>query len=211
MLSQTNPAHGKDVAMRRKIATLLGAVTVAGVMSLSMPVASAQTPGYPPGPCIPGNRVENLGSRAIGSTFTIRMVTQCLWDPGFTVNLTVNGQAAGSKTADGASSINVSVTVLSATQLSINDPILVSGGCGNNRVVGTSPSSAAGGAIETFTATFNVDCGRPAATAGAVGGIGGIAFTGANILKWGGFALVLMAGGWLLVGVSRRRRSAPDA
>lgn len=52
-----------------------------------MPMASAQT-GYPPGPCVPGNVVVDYGTRAIGETFTIRMVTKCLWDPGNTVDVT---------------------------------------------------------------------------------------------------------------------------
>ncbi len=193
--------------MRRKIATLLGAATVAGIMSLSMPMASAQV-GYPAGRCVPANVVQDYGTRAIGETFNIRMVTQCLWDPGSAVNLTVNGQPAGTKIAAGDSSITVNVTVLSATQLSVNDPI-VKGGCGENRAVGSSPSSAAGGAMETYTALFRVNCGAAPAKASTVSG--GVAFTGANILKWGGIALVLTAGGWLLVGLSRRRRTDPTA
>ncbi len=192
--------------MRRKIATLLGTVMVAGVMSLSMPVASAQV-GYPPGPCVPGNVVVDYGTRVIGETFNIRMVTKCLWDPGDTVNITVNDQPAGSKIIDAGSGVTVNVTVSSATQLSINDPILVKGGCGENKAVGVSPSSAAGGALESYTALFRVNCAAAPARASAVPG--SVAFTGANILKWGGIALVLMAGGWLLVGLSRRRRANP--
>ncbi|MGI9080264.1 MAG: hypothetical protein ACR2GF_05525 [Acidimicrobiales bacterium] len=70
-------------------------------------------------------------------------------------------------------------------------------------------SAAAGGAMESYTALFRVNCQAAAATAGSVPG--GVAFTGANVVKWGGIALVLMAGGWLLVGIARRRRVTPSA
>ncbi len=193
--------------MRRRVVSLMAAFAVAGVMSLSMPAATAQV-GYPPGPCTPANTVFDAGSHAIGSTFTISLVTHCLWDPGNTVTLTVNGQAAGTKIVDGASGVTVNITVVSATQLAINDPILVSGGCGENKVVGVSSSSAASGANETSTAVFRVSC-PGAARTGSVSG--GIAFTGANILRWGGIALAMVAGGWLLVVFARRRRANPTA
>jgi len=194
--------------MRRKIATLLGTVMVAGVMSVSMPAATAQV-GYPPGPCTPGNVVVDYGTRVIGETFNIRMVTKCLWNPGDTINLTVNGQPAGAKVVDGGSGITVNVTVSSATELSINDPVVVRGGCGENSAVGVSPSAAAGGVTESYTARFRVNCAAAPTKASSVPG--GIAFTGANILKWGGIALVLMVAGWFLVGVTRRRRTDPTA
>jgi len=193
--------------MRRKIATLLGTLMVVGVMTLSIPVASAQT-GYPPGPCTAGDTFIDAGTHAVGETFTIRLATICLWQPGAGIATTVNGQFVGTKTADASSAVFVNVTVLSPTQLSIDDPVLVSAQCGQNTAVGVGPTAE--GQTETATAVFNINCG--AGTAARAGSVpGGVAFTGANILKWGGIALVLLVGGWFLVGIARRRRTDPSS
>ncbi len=191
--------------MRRRIATLTGALLVAGVLSAFVPAASAQV-GYPPGPCPPANTVVDAGAHAIGSTFSVHLVPPCVWDPGSAVSITVNNQAAGTKVAEADGGVTINITVVSATQLSING-VLVNGQCGPNQAVATGRSSIANGATESVTANFRVIC--PAAPA-AASTVGGVAFTGANILKWGGIAAVLMIAGWLLVGVSRRRRTNPS-
>ncbi|HEX8771097.1 MAG TPA: hypothetical protein VF711_10060, partial [Acidimicrobiales bacterium] len=98
-------------------------------------------------------------------------------------------------------------TVVSATQLSVDDPVSVTGQCGGNTVVATGPSAAAGGSTVTQSAGFTVSC--PAATATA--SKGAVAFTGANIAKWSAGALVLVAGGFGLVLMSRRRKSDSSA
>jgi hypothetical protein len=195
--------------MRRKVAALTGTLLVAGLMSMFMPAANAQV-GYPPGPCVPGNITIDAGAHAIGTTFSVRLQPLCAWDPGSPVTLTVDGTDVPGKIADAGGGVTVTVTVLSATQLSIDDPVLVASQCGANQMTGSGRSSAAAGAIDTATAKFRVIC-PAAAGAAQAGAVSGVAFTGANILKWAGIALVMIVGGWLLVGIARRRRANPTA
>lgn len=190
--------------MRRKILSLTAALaTVFGAMALGIPAASAQTTPTYPGQCNVTTGSVNAGSHAIGEKFTLTLAPTCVFDPGSAVTVTVNGQAVGTKTASASGTISVTITITSATQLSIDDPTLVTGQCGNNTVVGTGTSSVAASTV-TQSASFTVSC--PAATASATTGT--VAFTGANIARWSAAALVLVGAGFGLVVFSRRRRSS---
>ena len=166
--------------------------------------AGAQT-GYPPGACTPISSAQDAGAHNIGDVFTVRMTPVCLFDPGSTVGISVNGQGIGTKAADAGGGVNVQVRVVSATQLEINP--LVAGQCGANNIVATGPSSAARAQV-THTANFTVLC--PGVTpAKAV--TGRVAFTGDNLLRWGGGAALLVALGGVLLVAARRRSRAQSA
>lgn len=190
--------------MRRSLPAFL-ATLVVGLSVLALaPPASAQV-GYPPPVCPAGDTVIDAGTHAIGETFVVRLQPLCLWDPGSPVTVTVNGQSVGVKIADAGGGVNVTITVLSATELSIDDPVLVRGGCGDNNASGIGFSSAAGRDVRA-TALFRVVCPAPAPARAAARA--GVAFTGANVLRWSLIAAGLLGLGAVFVVVARRRRES---
>ena len=193
--------------MRRKGLRVIAAVAafVSGLALIWVPEVSAQT-GYPPGVCTPVTSAQDAGAHNIGDVFTVRMVPVCLFDAGAIVGISVNGQGIGTKAADAGGGVSLQVRVVSATQLEIDDPVTVAGQCGANNIVATGPSSAARAQV-THTANFTVLC-PGAQPASAVRGR--VAFTGANLLRWGAIALVLIAAGAFFVYADRRRARARD-
>ena len=192
--------------MKRLALRFVTAVTTlfCAVAFLIVPEAGAQT-GYPPGVCTTPNGSQHEGDFNIGASFTARLQPICLWDVGSLVNLTVNGQGIGTKEADAGGGINVAVRVVSQTSVEIDDPITVAAQCGVNTIVGSGVSN---GTPVTQTATFTILC--PGGAAKAVRGK--VAFTGDNLLRWGGGAAVLVAlGGVLLVTARRRSRVSTGA
>ncbi len=193
--------------MRRKHFSLTAALAiVSGALVFTAP-AQAQT-GYP-GQCSPTAGSVNVGSHNVGDSFRVLLAPTCVFTPGAAVTVTVNNQPVGTKTADANGAVSVSITVVSATQLSIDDPVLVTGQCGANTVVGSGPSSVANSNV-TQSASFTVNC-PAAATVTPTASKGTVAFTGANIAKWSAGALVLVAGGFGLLLMSRRRRGQGSA
>jgi hypothetical protein len=191
--------------MRRKVLHIAAvlAVSLGGLLTLTAPAAGAQT-GYPPGVCNVTIGSQDAGTHAVGEAFSIVLAPVCIWDPGSVVGIVVNGQSVGTKAASANGTVTVNVVVASPTVLTINDPVNVAGHCGTNTVVGSGHSSAAGGATVTQTASFRVVCPTPPARAVQ----GRVAFTGANIARWGAIALALLAVGSLLVVADRRRAKA---
>ncbi|HUQ63691.1 MAG TPA: hypothetical protein VM121_08055 [Acidimicrobiales bacterium] len=188
--------------MRWRIFSLTAALAiVSGAMALAAPGASAQT-GYQ-GQCNATTGSSNAGSHNIGETFTVQLAPTCVWTPGSAVTVNVNGVPIPGKVANAAGLVSVTITVVSATQLSVDDPVSVASQCGSNSVVGVGQSSVAGGATVTHSAGFTVNC--AASTAKATTGT--VAFTGANVAKWSAAAFVLLAAGFALVLVTRRRKS----
>ena len=194
--------------MRRQAFRIFAALaaSLGGMLVVLVPAAGAQT-GYPPGACTATVGSQDAGAHAIGSSFSVVLAPTCALSPGALVSIVVNGQAVGTKAAAANGTVTVNVTVASATQLIINDPVTVAGQCGTNTIVATGPSAAAGGATVTQTATFTVLCPTGVAVATPVSR-GRVAFTGANVLRWGAVALVLLAVGALLVVADRRRAKA---
>lgn len=167
---------------------------LAGVTS---PVAAQP---YPPGPCT--NPSANFaGTFAIGSTVRFTVPPVCAWDPGATVAVTVNGVTVPGKVASANGTTTVLITIVSATELSIDDQILAPARCGTNTIVGVASSSAARGP-STHTTTFNIDC--PGAKA-AKPSRGGVALTGANVARWSAIALGLVLVGGLFLALDRRK------
>jgi len=169
----------------------------------------AQT-GYPP-TCNVADIPQGAGTHNVGETFQVVVSPSCVFTPGSTVAVSVNGTSVGTKTANASGFVSVTVRIVSATQLEIDDPISVVARCGANSVVATGSSQAAAGRGVTQTATFNINCG----TAGGGGGSGAatsvkgsVAFTGANIAKWAAVALALIGVGAVLVVADRRRGRA---
>ena len=148
---------------------------------------------------------QDVGGVNVGASFTVRIQPVCLFDVGSLVSLNVNGQGIGTKEADVSGGINVAVRVVSQTTIEIDDPITVTAQCGANTIVATGESN---GTPVTQTASFTILCpGGGAAKAVR----GRVAFTGANLLRWGGGAAVLVALGVVLLVTARRRSRATSA
>ncbi len=190
--------------MRRRTLTLSGSfVAVAGLLLFLVgPGAAAQTVGYPPGTCATTNGTQDAGNHAVGDTFTVTLSPVCLFAPGSSVAIVVNGISVTSKTADNSGFVSVTIKVNSQSELLIEDPVSVGGQCGANRVVATGPSAVAGARVDQ-TATFGILCAATAAPKATAG----VAFTGANILRWTAIAVALVLLGSLLIVADRRRRS----
>ena len=131
--------------------------SVAVVMWLVVPSASAQT-GYPPGSCTPLNGSQFAGNASVGQTFTVRATPTCVFTAGALVTVVVNGVSVPGKVAAADGSVSVTVTVVSPTQLSTDDPVLTPAFCGLNTITAAGPSAVAGGQTVTQTVTFNVIC-----------------------------------------------------
>ena len=172
------------------------------------PAASAQT-GYPPGPCTAVTGSQHVGTVTVGQRFVVQVAPTCLFTPGTPVTVTVNGVNIPGKTAEAGGFVLVDITVLSTTQLSIDDPVLTPAICGINTVTARGASNTAQGGVSTQTATFTLNC--PAAISLPVAGpatpvAGRLSLTGANTLRYMAVAMALVAAGSLALVVTRRRR-----
>jgi len=179
---------------------------MAGALALMAAPASAQT-GYPPGLCTPVSGTQSVGNVNIGQRFVLQLAPTCLFTPGTPLTVTVNNAPIPGKTAEATGIALVDVTVVSATQLSIDDPILVPAICGTNTVVASGASQSAQGGRSTQTATFTLNCPSVPVTTVTSGGI--LSRTGASSLRYGAVALALVMVGSLTVVATRRRRADP--
>jgi len=195
--------------MRRTQAMAVLVVLLTGVLLLVAPAAPAQT-GYPPGPCTTVTGSQHVGSVNIGDRFVVQLAPTCLFTPGIPVTVTVNGVDIPGKTAESGGFVLVDITVVSATQLSIDDPVLTPAFCGTNTVTASGASRTARGGVSTQTATFTLNC-PPASgpgTAGVATPIAGrLSLTGANTMRFVAMALTLMVAGSLALVITRRRRA----
>ena len=195
--------------MRRTHAMAALVVLLGGMLVLVAPAASAQT-GYPPGLCTTVSGSQDVGSVNIGQRFVVQLAPTCLFTPGTPVTVTVNGVDIPGKTAEPGGFVLVDVTVLSATQLSIDDPVLTPAFCGTNTVTARGASRTAQGGIATQTATFTLNC--PAASGIGTAPVatpvaGRLSLTGANSLRYAALALALVVAGSLALVITRRRRA----
>ena len=199
---------------RRQGMAVLVVALVGGLLFFATPAASPQT-GYPPGLCTAVSGTQDLGPVEIGQRFVVQVAPTCLFTPGAPVTVTVNGVDIPGKTAEPGGFVLVDVTVVSATQLSIDDPVLTPAFCGTNTVTARGPSPTAQGGISTQTATFTLNCPAPGPGGGGIPGAGvatpvagRLSLTGANSLRVAVAAVALVAAGSMLVVVTRRRRAA---
>lgn len=180
---------------RRSVVAAMVAL-VGGVLVMAGS-ASAQT-GYPPGPCAATVSAANIGNFNVGTTFTVTLSPTCAWTAGTPVTVTVNGQDVGIKNAVLDGTVAVTVRIVSATLLEIDDPVEVPAICGLNTVVASGASTVAQANV-VHTVNFGVVCPAQAVRSG-------IAFTGANILRMAAAALVAVLLGSMLVSANRKRR-----
>jgi len=181
---------------------------VLGVVLLVLaPPAPAQT-GYPPGPCTTVSGNQSVGAVSVGQHFVLQLAPTCLFTPGAAVTVTVNGVNIPGKVAQAGGVVLVDITVVSATQISVDDPVTAPAICGTNTVVGTGPSSTAQGGVSTLTATFPLTCpAAPSAVTAVTPVQGRLSLTGANVVRMVAVALTLVAAGALALLVTRRRRA----
>ena len=193
-------------------------------------VAYAQTttttPPYPgpvPSTTTPAdqNTTVDLGFRGLGAKFTISM---CGFKDGTIVTFVVNGESVPSRTADSSGCVQESFEIqgglaqalrinrvgnmLAVTGLAAsgNVVVVVNGqpvtiGPLGSKVTSVATGTAANGAKRTVTVTFTV------LRASQVNGSGGLARTGSTILKWSPLGAGLVAVGYMLLLVSKRRRA----
>lgn len=193
--------------MRRTQAMALLVAVLGGVVLFVGPPASAQT-GYPPGLCTTVSGTQDVGNVAIGQRFVLQLAPTCLFTPGAPVTVTVNGVDIPGKTAEPGGFVLVDITVVSATQLSIDDPILTPAFCGANSATARGPSATAQGGISTQTATFTINCpATPIVPAVATPIQSRLSLTGANTLRYVAAALALVVAGSMFLVVTRRRRA----
>jgi hypothetical protein len=146
---------------------------------------------------------QQAGTFAPGDQFTVE---ECQFAPGSTVTLSVNGQPAGSQTADGRGCVSQAVTVLTCSSVSVNGHVL-SARVGQNSLTASGSSSTGTPVVQTVN--FNVACATAAGLSQQVAqgrSSTGFAFTGANVARLGAFALLLMMLGAFLVRATRDRR-----
>jgi len=193
---------------------LLGLLS--GIVILLAPTAHAQT-GYPPGACTVLAGTQSVGSITVGLRFIVQLTPTCVFTSGAAVTVVVNGVNIPSKTANASGFVLVDITAVSATQLSIDDPVLTPAVCGVNTVTARGPSTVAGGATVNQTANFTLNCvATTGATTGSTTGpptpvTGRLSLTGANMVRWGSAALALVVVGSLFVLADRRRHQVRNA
>ena len=194
--------------MRRTQAMAVLVGLMGAVLLLAAPAASAQT-GYPPGPCTAVTGTQDVGTVSIGQRFVVQVAPTCLFTPGTAVTVTVNGVNIPGKVSEASGVVLVDVTVVSATQLSIDDPVLTPASCGTNTITARGASSTAQGGISTQTATFRLNCATavPVVATPATPIPGRLSLTGANTARYLAIALALMVSGSMAMLITRRRRA----
>jgi hypothetical protein len=193
--------------MRRTQAVTAVVGLVGGLLLLLAPAASAQT-GYPAGLCTTTAGTQNVGTVNVGQHFVLQLAPTCVFDQGTAVTVTVNGVNIPGKVANASGFVLVDITVVSPTQLSIDDPVLTPAICGVNTVTAQGQSKTAQGGISSQTANFTLTCPAGAAVAPVATPVQGrLSLTGANSVRWAAIALALVAAGSMAVVVTRRRRA----
>lgn len=191
--------------MRRAQATAGLVALLSGVLLLLAPAAQAQT-GYPPGVCTTITGSQDVGAVNVGQRFVLQLAPTCLFTPGAAITVTVNGVTIPGKVAQPGGFVLVDITVVSATQLSIDDPTLVPAICGANTATARGASGTAQGGVSTQTATFTVNCPLPSAQV-AQPVQGRLSLTGSNSVRLAVLALALVSAGSIAVVLTRRRRA----
>jgi hypothetical protein len=190
--------------MRRAQAVAGLATLVTGMLVMLAPAAQAQT-GYPPGACTAVTGIQDVGTVTVGQRFVLQLAPTCLFTPGAPVTVTVNGVDIPGKVAEPGGFVLVDITVVSASQLSVDDPVLTPAICGVNTVTARGASSTAQGGISTQTATFTLNCPLPSAQV-AQPVQGRLSLTGSNSVQIAVVALALVTAGSIAVLLTRRRR-----
>ncbi|MDQ4131951.1 MAG: hypothetical protein M3179_01835 [Actinomycetota bacterium] len=193
--------------MRRKAVCAIGAACAMVASVLLTLVVPAEAQPYPPGPCVSPS-AGAAGSVGVGGTLNVALTPGCAWTPGAALSVSVNGTNIPGKTANAAGSANVSITVVSTTQLSVDDPVAAPGRCGPNTVSASGPSRVAAGGTAVHNVTFTVLC--PGVTPSAVTKTSRVALTGANLARWSAIGLGLIIIGAVFVTADRRKARARD-
>ena len=170
----------------------------------------------------PQTTTVNLGARGLGARFT---VSQCGFAPGSNVTFDVNGVRVPGDKADANTCVQETFEIarnLVALRTAGVSPMFAATGLAqtaknvlvtaNGQAVKVGPlgsqvtsvanGTAVNGQARIVTVTFTV------LRASAVDGNGGLARTGTTILKWSPLGAGLIAVGYMLVLVTRRRRTA---
>ena len=143
-----------------------------------------------------------MGTVNVGQRFVLQIAPNCRFTAGTAVTVTVNGVNIPGKVATPGGFVLVDITVASASQLSVDDPVLTPAVCGTNSAVAKGASATAPGGTSTQTATFTITC--PTVAAGGIQGL--LSRTGADTVRYVAVALALLVAGSMALVVTRRRR-----
>jgi hypothetical protein len=172
--------------------------------------AGAATPGYPPPPNL---NTSCSFSQPITVGGTVTVTVTCKFAPGTTIAITLNGISYGTATAP-ASGILVETFTDTNGKISLNGGPAVATACGATAsfvASGTNPAGGTNVATTLVTAVCpsalasNTPASSGAASASASPGL---AFTGADIMAMVIGALALLALGFLILTLTRRRASS---
>lgn len=199
------------------VAVALLAVVAAAAFGVAGP-ASAQV-GSGIGACTVVTGTQDVGTVSVGQQFVLQVAPTCLFNVGAVLTVTVNGVTVTGKVANASGQVLITITAISATQLSVDDPTITPAVCGVNTVTVTGPSSAAAGGVATQSATFTLDCSGAAATVTTVAAatpgaaastpvVGGLSRTGADTVRFVAVALVMLSLGSTAVVATGRRQAA---
>jgi hypothetical protein len=214
--------------VRRGLVLILSAAALAMGGQVAYAQTTTTTPPYPgpvPTTTTPAdqNTTVDLGFRGLGAKFT---VSECGFREGTEVTFTVNGVTVPPRIADASGCVQetfeiqgalaqalgvqrvgrmLAVTGLAASSgnvvVVVNGQAVTIGPLGS-KVTSIASGTATNGAHRTVTVTFTV------LRASQVNGSGGLlARTGTTILKWAPLGAGLVAVGYMLMLVSRRRRA----
>lgn len=191
--------------MRRNASSVIGACLALALASavVVLTPSSALSQAYPQ-PCNVLSGTQSLGDVTVGQRFSFQLAPGCTFTPGTTVSINVNG-VVFTKVANAAGFVDVTVNVLSQTEMEVNPRVPAR--CGVNTITGTGPSTVAGGRQVTQSASFNLLCGAAAPKA-ATPVRGRLSLTGANTVPLAAAAFALLMVGALLTVASRRRAAA---
>ena len=181
-----------------KMAIAVSSLTI-GLFALSG-AAGAATPGYPP----PPNLNTNCSfSAAVNLNTTVTVTVTCKFAPGAAISVSLNG-AAYLKTTAPASGILVETFTATDPHISMNGgPAVATNAGATNTFVATGANP--GGGTNTATTLVTIPATGAAAAAASTPAAAGLAFTGADIMAMVIGALALLALGFLILTLTRRR------
>ncbi len=206
------------------IAFATAAIAAGSTAALAQTTTTPPYPGNPTTTAVPAetSATINLGARGLGSRFT---VSQCGFKENTPVTFTVNNESVPGDTADSSTCVQETfeiqnglvalrgarvgnmLAVTGLAQTARNVVVVVNGkaievGPLGSVVTSIARGTGVNGAARTVTVSFTV------LRANQVDGSGGLARTGSAILKWSPLGVGLVAVGYMLVLVTRRRRTA---
>jgi hypothetical protein len=170
--------------------------------------APASAQAYPPGNC--NVTVGDIDLGVLNSNTTIVFAPTCVFQPGVSVDVTINNITIPDRHADGSGIVNLHITnVINNTIVIDGHPVHVPVVCGVNTALVKGFSRVANTHV-THHVRFHHHCPPEFKQPIPKAQPGKVAFTGANIVRWSLLALGALLVGGFLVGTTKRRARKAD-